>query len=165
MNDLSLGIVEVERPHFDVVGIFKSGRSDSVKQWTADIWRMVTEKFFDVSGLIKREGREISNIWGLRKNNNDTWRTWDKEGGLYMVSFEMKDALSAVPAGWFKWQVPAFKYVVATTTKQTYDEVYEYMLRMHLVAKGYNLLAGPFDCYKSMNPDGLVDLYFPIAKL
>ena len=127
MQNLSMGIEEITLPAIDIVGHYAQGRVDSYKHWTSKVWQACVEDFLSVSRIIKRNGMNVAGVWGLRRNKLTEWTTWGQDLGAYMVGFELKEPINEIPEGWIRWQVPSYKYIVAKTSKENYDKVYEYI--------------------------------------
>lgn len=152
----------ISKPLFRVIGKLGQGLSNESTLWIKPLWEDANSNFAEIRHLAKLTEGKLAGIWGLMSDVGEQFKRWGTEG-KYLAGCEVK-ADSEVPSGWTSWIVPTQTYVVATCSFETYGEAFDQVLNHYLPEKGYDVIGAIHEFYPPDAEQGLVQLYFPIAK-
>ena len=141
---------------FIVIG--KEGSTSDGEGFIQKLWDDANAHFNEVEHLAKRdENGNLCGVWGAMSDLSHSFRPWEKNftEGLYLAGIECKDEAEA-PAGWTKWVIPGFEYLVVECENQnTFPEMIKYLKQNKIE------LVGAVHDYT--NPGtGKSYMYFPI---
>lgn len=113
---------------FVVIG--KEGSTLDGKGFVQKLWKDANTHFHEVQHLAKKdEHGNLMGIWGAMSDLSHSYQPWEDHfsKGLYLAGVECNDDAEA-PAGWTKWTIPGYEYLVAEVEKEdTFSEVFHYM--------------------------------------
>lgn len=156
-------VMILNKPSFVVIGKVGQGLSDAGPQWIKPLWQEANGSFNEISQLVKYdETGKLAGIWGLMSDVSEQFKRWGVEG-KYLAGCEVKDDAIA-PPGWTRWKVPAQTYAVISCTLETYGEAFNHALNEYLPEKGYEVIGAVHEYYPSGAEQGILQLYFPIAR-
>ncbi|MDR6552046.1 hypothetical protein [Paenibacillus qinlingensis] len=69
------------------------------------------------------------------------------------------------PEGWWKWTLPAFKYIVSKCTQETYQDTLKNILSDYLPTNNYQIVGAIQEFYDPNDNSGELYLCFPIEKI
>jgi len=145
--------------------IGREGRGDGAHggQWVPPLWRDLQLHMGEIAPLIQRDtDGKPSGIWGAMSDTARRFLPWDAEG-LYLAGCEVRPDAEA-PAGWAKWTIPAFEYLVVDCTPQTYGAVFQQTLLHALPENGCELAGAVQEHYDPQAAGGGMSLYFPVRR-
>ena len=156
-----MDIQVVSKHSFSVIGKEGQGPAESSQQWIPPLWMDANTHFAEIASLAKQDdaGR-IAGIWGAMSDIGNTFKPWDQQG-KYLAGCEALDGASP-PAGWTKWTIPAFTYVVATCSQSQYGDTFRYILKEFFPSNHYTLAGAVQEYYPEPGNTGRIALYFPI---
>ncbi len=98
-------------------------------------------------------------VWGVMSDMARTFAPWEDgfTRGLYLAGVECADGAEA-PAGWTKWIVPGFEYLVADPARHGFAEVIA-----HLTAEGIALAGAVHDFTDPQTGENCT--FYPIRRL
>ena len=143
---------------FTVIG--KEGSTKDGEDFIDKLWEDANAHFAEIAPLIKMDGNGAPvGVWGAMSDFSRSFKPWeDFSEGLYLAGAECIEGAEA-PAGWVKWVIPTFEYLVVENDD---DDVFDEMLK-YLEDKGLTLAGAVHDF---TNPQtGVGYLYFPIKAL
>jgi predicted transcriptional regulator YdeE len=153
----------ISKPSFCVIGRLGQGPANCGPQWIKPLWDEANGKFNEISNLAKYdETGKLVGIWGLMSDVSEQFKRWGTEG-KYLAGSEVKDDVVA-PLDWTLWRVPTQTYVVISCTQESYGEAFNYVLNEYLPEKGYEVIGAIHEYYPPDAEQGVLQLYFPIAK-
>lgn len=154
----------LEKKSFEVIGMAREGFTFDSKIWIPQLWQEVRSRFNEIRDLAKldSEGNRVG-MWGVMGDLDGKFKRW-AEQGIYLAGCEVKDG-AAAPAGFTKWVIPSYKYVVTKCTKNTYTDVFNTMVDKYIPEHNYTIVGRVNESYGSEDSSGEYDLYFPIEEL
>ena len=150
------------KPAFALMGKLGRGPADNGPDWIPPLWQAANRNFEQIQPFIKLDGQGNPMIWGCMSDVSLGFFPWQAEG-LYLAGCEVQPDAQP-PEGWTKWNIPSFKYAVATCTLADYGEVFNDVLAHYLPENGYALTGAVHERYPAGSGDTL-QLYFPINRL
>ena len=146
------------KPSFAVIG--KEGSTDDGEGFIERLWADANAHYSEVQSLAKLdEDGQPTGFWGAMSDKARTFAPWeDFKRGLYLAGVEVRDDAEA-PAGWVKWVVPGFEYLIAPCDEpDAFHQVAAYMKEQNIP------LVGAVHDYT--NPkNGKSYVCFPMRKL
>lgn len=150
------------REAFAVIGM--EGSTEDGEGFIEALWRKANDRFAEISGCAKTDdaGRAWG-IWGLMSDFSRSFLPW-QEGftkGLYLAGVEAVEGAEP-PAGWARWEVPAFEYLYVKAGEAPGDDfcaVLDYMKENGLP------LAGAVHEFMRPEENGQLYLFFPIRRM
>ena len=113
---------------FCVIG--KEGSTADGPDFVRRLWEDANAHFAEVAHLAKKdENGGLAGIWGAMTDDSRAFAPWKNNfsEGLYLAGVEVAEDAEA-PAGWTKWRIPAFEYLVAKVQgEDTFSAVIAYM--------------------------------------
>lgn len=153
----------VKKHSFRVIGKEGQGLSSEGEQWIPSLWKEANENFNEIESLAKKDSEgNIVGIWGVMTDINDNFNPWGKEG-KYLAGCEVVDTAVA-PKNWTEWNIPGYKYIMASCAQKTYGKVFNYILKEYMPENEYELVGAVHEFYPQDSYDELF-LYFPIEKI
>ena len=154
----------IEKESFIVIGKLGQGFSNKCPEWIPPLWSEANNSFNEIINLAKfDETGNIVGVWGAMSDIDVRFEPWDKQG-KYLAGCEAIDNANA-PKGWTKWVIPGYKYAVVKCSKDTYEDVFNYMVDEYLPENEYSIVGAVHEFYDPKDTNGELYLYFPIKKL
>ena len=154
-----MNIQTVRKESFCVIG--REGSTEQGSGFIQQLWQEANSLFGEVEAVAKRDEQgNLVGIWGAMTDISGQFRPWtnDFSEGLYLAGVECDDDAVA-PAGWTKWIVPGFEYLVLKCEEQCgFPEMIRYLHENNIA------LAGAVHDFTDPATGGSY-MYFPIAKL
>ena len=148
----------VEKTSFIVIG--KEGSTFDGKNFIQALWDDANEHFGEVAHLAKRhEDGSLVGVWGAMSDFSCSFKPWEDgfSKGLYLAGVECMDDAEA-PAGWTKWIVPSYEYLVVQNGESVFENTIAYMKD-----NGFELVGAIHDYTDPANGQG--HQYFPIRRI
>ena len=144
----------VTRERFTVVGMHYRGKNEHNE--IPQLW--------GVFGPRMSEVKDVANpsvCYGISDNMDPTTGEFD-----YIAGLEVRMA-EEVPEGMVRWEVPAGRYTVLTTTLPKIGETFQHAYHEWLPGSDYEHRPGPDfevydDSFDSQDPSSQFDVYIPI---
>ncbi|WP_135552925.1 GyrI-like domain-containing protein [Paenibacillus cymbidii] len=156
--------IVVEKPSFTVIGKLGRGAARDAVDWIPPLWQVANSRFAEASDLAKRDAEgNLVGIWGAMSDVLERFERWGEEG-KYLAGVEAVDDAVA-PEGWTRWVVPAFRYVAAPCTLDSYKETMQRILTDYLPSHGYAIAGAIQEYYRPGDREEHLSLYVPIGRL
>lgn len=152
----------IKKDSFNVIGKLGQGSATGGTEWIPPLWQNANGNFNEISNLVKYDDGKPVGIWGAMSDVAEKFKPWNKEG-KYLAGCEVKENCMP-PLGWTLWIIPAQTYAVITCTQESYGEAFNYVLKNYIPLNGYELAGAVHEYYPLDQPQGTIQLYFPIAK-
>ena len=150
-----------DRPAIPIIGKLGCGPASCAKQWIPALWQSANGNFEQVRPMVLwNELGAIRSLWGAMSDVRGRFLPWG-ESGMYLAGFEVHPD-AAPPEDWVRWDLPAARYVAATTAAMEYDDTYRHMLHTYLPEQGLRLAGAVQEHYPQAGNAELVELLFPI---
>ncbi len=160
----SFDIKIIDKDKINLIGIMGQGASGSNMSWIQEIWDKTNASLNEIADLVKTtDDGNILGFWGAMSDIDEFFMPWNWQG-KYLAGCEVKEN-SIPPAGWTKWTIPAFKYVLVKCKRNEYQEAFNYILNSYLVKQKYNLVGATQEFYDINDNYEYVNLLFPIERL
>lgn len=149
---------------FFVLGKEKTGDCQRAGEWINGLWSQVNSSIEEIAPFIKKEidGLPVSG-WGVMSNEERNFPPSAAEG-VYLAGYESISPETSME-GWTIYEVPGYKYVVATCTAKTYEEVFKEVVYEYIPEKGYSLIGPVLECFDPRGKEEEFELYFPVQKI
>lgn len=152
-------INKCKKASFSVIG--KEGSTRNGRDFIFNLWKDVNKHYSEIINLAKKDDNgNLIGIWGLMSDFSKQLKPWEENysKGIYLAGVEV-DSLAIAPAGWKKWDVPAFEYLCVENNIDTaFSDGILYIKENNL-----NFVAAAFDF---ISPKTNIEyIYFPIKKL
>ncbi len=156
-----MDIQVISKQSFSVIGKEGQGLAENSQQWIPPLWIDANSHFAEIVGLAKYdEAGKIAGIWGAMSDVSNTFKPWDHQG-KYLAGCEALD-VAEPPAGWTKWTIPAFTYIVANCSQNQYGDTFHYILKEFIPSSNYTLAGAVQEYYPEPGNSDRIALYFPI---
>lgn len=122
------------KPAFAVIG--REGSTLDGPGFIQNLWADANAHFKEIAHLVKRNENGIPvGFWGAMTDFSRAFLPWENgfSEGLYLAGAECIDGAEP-PAGWTKWNVPGFEYLMVENAD--FDAVLAYMAENHLPLVG-----------------------------
>ena len=113
-----------------------------------------------MDNLAKKDAKgNLVGIWGAMSDLSHTFKPWEDgfRKGLYLAGVECVDGAEP-PAGWTKWTIPSYEYIVVENHPGVFEETIG-----HMKEKGSSLVGAVHDYTDPVTGTGY--MYFPIRKI
>lgn len=117
---------EIKRT-FVVIG--KLGSTLEEKDFIQRLWNDANSHFNEIEHLAKKDmNGNIIGIWGAMSDVSQSFKPWEDDfsKGLYLAGVECVDNAEA-PAGWTKWIIPSYEYIVVENSRGVFKKTIEQM--------------------------------------
>lgn len=154
----------IVKEQFTVIGQMGQGLATNSTIWIPPLWQEANRRFSEINHLAKlNSDGMITGIWGAMSDVNEKFERWGTEG-KYLAGCEVIDDAEA-PAGWVKWVIPSFKYIMVKCTQDTYKKTFNHILEAYFPQHEYTLAGAVQEFYQPQDQNGELSLLFPIEKL
>lgn len=148
-----------KKESFVVIG--KEGSTLEGNRFILNLWNDFSDHFSEIEHLAKRDDEgNLLGFWGAMNDFSRSFKPWEKNfsQGHYLVGVECDENVQP-PAGWTKWVIPGYEYLIfLTDAEDALFKVLDYLTFSNISIVG---AIHDFTCPKT----GKDYMYVPIKTL
>ncbi len=148
-----------KKESFVVIG--KEGSTLEGNRFILNLWNDFSDHFSEIEHLAKRDDEgNLLGFWGAMNDFSRSFKPWEKNfsQGYYLVGVECDENVKP-PAGWTKWVIPGYEYLIfLTDAEDALLKVLDYLTFSNISIVG---AIHDFTCPKT----GKDYMYVPIKTL
>lgn len=153
----------ITKEAFEVLGKEGMGDADKGQEWIPPLWQEANGNFSEIAHLAKYgEDGQPAGIWGAMSDPDNLFKPWNTRG-KYLAGCEAVPG-KETPAGWTRWHIPAFRYLVCQCSGKEYGEAFRYVLKEYMPENQLSLAGAVHEFYPEPGNEDRLCLYFPIEK-